>query len=222
MGKKIIIVLGLILGAVTSSYAALTPISYPTGYNERWLNVNKPDGTLSVLDYLFGANNYVRIDDALDTMWATSSGADVRAVAKYAANSQNLWAGSQNLFSITGDNFASLTSGQNVNLNLPGEFNFLDNSGGVIWSSIPGANPDGLDHMVTFEITNHGGTNYSVGDYVIAWEDLGKGGDYDYNDMVFCLHNISPVVTPEPATMALFGLGLFGLAFTGKKRKQKL
>ena len=208
----------LVLGLASSSYAALTPISYPTYYNERWLDVNKPNGQLSVLEYLFGANNWTRVDDATDSLWSAGSEANVRAVAKYAAYSQNIWAGSENLFSVTSGNFASLTTGTTAAINQAGEFRFLDKSGGIDWSSIFGDNPDFRDHMVTFRITNHGGVNYSVGDYIIAWEDRGNGGDYDYNDMVFRLHNVSPA-TPEPATMSLLGLGLLGLAGLKKKKR---
>ena len=66
--------------------------------------------------------------------------------------------------------------------------------------------------MVTFRVTGLGpSANYSIGDYLIAFED---GTDMDYNDMVFLLHNVNPgnpPATPEPISMALVGLGLVGV-----------
>ena len=214
----VVIIACLVLGAATSSYAALTPVSYPTDYSERWLDANKPNGQLSILEYLFGADNWTRVDDTTDQSWYAGLGAEVRAVAKYAGYSQNIWAGSDDLFSITSSNFASLTTGATAAITQTGKFNFFNKSGGIDWSSISSANPDARDHMVTFKITNHGGTNYSIGDYVIAWEDRGRGGDYDYNDTVFRLHNVTPA-TPEPASLSLLGMGLLGLLGFRKKVK---
>ena len=44
----------------------------------------------------------------------------------------------------------------------------------------------------------------------VAWEDR-LHGDYDYNDLIFAFTDPAVAVT-EPATLALFGMGLFGLA----------
>jgi len=52
------------------------------------------------------------------------------------------------------------------------------------------------------------------GKYWIGMEDLKTGSDYDYNDMVV---KVSQVSVPEPTTMLLLGLGLLGLA--GIRRK---
>ena len=43
----------------------------------------------------------------------------------------------------------------------------------------------------------------------VGWEDR-LHGDYDYNDLIFAFTD-PPAELDEPATLALFGIGLFGL-----------
>ncbi|MCK4627449.1 MAG: hypothetical protein KAT56_00525 [Sedimentisphaerales bacterium] len=98
-----------------------------------------------------------------------------------------------------------------------------------IWSSAPsdnvvmpkGAAGDGIDHMITFQVTgNDGYSNNTVGNYIIAWEDLmadntwGKF-DGDYGDLVVELSGVHPV--PEPYSIALFSLA--GLALLRYPRR---
>ncbi|NER08153.1 MAG: PEP-CTERM sorting domain-containing protein [Okeania sp. SIO3C4] len=71
----------------------------------------------------------------------------------------------------------------------------------------------GLDHAIFFE-TNKG--------YTMAFEDIVGGGDVDYEDLVV---NFNPTdgsgfnPTPEPGTMLLLGLGLFGAVVVRKRKK---
>lgn len=56
-------------------------------------------------------------------------------------------------------------------------------------------------------------------DWAMAFEDYAPNGDYDFNDAVFYVKDLSPV--PEPGTMVLLGFGMLGLAIYGKRRMNK-
>lgn len=84
------------------------------------------------------------------------------------------------------------------------------------------------DHMVAFEgdgsdkLDIFGTGIYgelAANEYILAWEDLAfPNSDYDYSDMVILVESVSPV--PAPATLALFGFGLLGLGFVGRKKNR--
>ena len=85
-------------------------------------------------------------------------------------------------------------------------------------------NTDGADHMVAYQgvgdqikIGDSSAGLWGANEYILGWEDLAGGGDKDYNDFVVLVESVNPV--SEPATLALFGMGLLGLTFARRNRK---
>ena len=57
----------------------------------------------------------------------------------------------------------------------------------------------------------------------IGWEDLtlDQDSDFDYNDLIFAFANTRLTEVPEPLTLSLFGAGLAGAAWVGRRRAKK-
>lgn len=55
----------------------------------------------------------------------------------------------------------------------------------------------------------------------IGWEDktAGQGSDFDYNDLIFAFANTQVTGVPEPLTLSLFGAGLAGATWLGRRRR---
>lgn len=195
------------LFGATSAHAGFTSVS-PTPYgSER--------DVAEILDHVYGSTvTATRIDDSSDQLWSGVL-TSIKALARFAGQSQDFG-------TVNGGVFTSLmnTSGTgysilgNVSASLPltlDDVAFGRKGGGTIVSSDQSANGDGLDHMVTYQLTGAGITTPT---YVLFFEDLIGGGDRDYNDLAveltFAAAPGDPVAVPLPAAAVMGVVTLAG------------
>ncbi|WP_395747689.1 DUF4114 domain-containing protein [Prosthecobacter sp.] len=91
------------------------------------------------------------------------------------------------------------------------------NGGKNVYSTTGTANPDKINHVVAFAMSN---SPYLI----IGFEDLFGGGDRDFNDLLFAVEigaaNVASLIaTPEPAAWLSLA-GLLGMVFWSNSRRR--
>lgn len=160
----------------------------------------------------------VNIDDALfnlstqDLFVLADGDVNVTFISKTAAHNSDLFLTGtpdsilNNHVANPGDMFdlGSFTAGTQL------AFNIVNNVTGYnYFSGLPSENPDNTLHALFTVIDSD--------TIEIGFEDLFAGGDKDYDDLVFQVHNVSLV--PEPSTVAMMLGGLFVVSRMRKRTK---
>ena len=85
---------------------------------------------------------------------------------------------------------------------------------------------DGLDHMVTYQITGEGlidlGYAADATVWLLFWDDQNfPGTDRDFNDLTIEIVAVAMSV-PLPASVVIAGVGLFGMMLRRRKLAEQL
>lgn len=95
------------------------------------------------------------------------------------------------------------------------KFNLVNANNGNLWASgAASQNSDDMFHTKTWY-------NADEGYALVGFEDLSKsqGADWDYNDLVFRVNNVSVTPVPEPTTLAMVAGGVGVLVARARRKK---
>ena len=190
-----------------SAWVAMGSRIDPVGNAIDWTN-----GTLSAIrvdDSAIGGvmnTNFMSPGSATDQLW-TGGPVSAIAQARYAGFSQEFG------YRPVGGDYVKLmdVSGYGLGVSGSGTLNgdptavwsWIRDGSGQQYSSDNTLNSDGLDHLVTYQLS---GFNDGLNHWLLCWEDLPNLGDADYNDLVV---EVTAAV-PEPGTVGLILAGAIG------------
>ena len=222
-GNDLYDVVNAIQGSSFTNNAQLDSYQY-LGQDSVWQNLTGPggDATFTLIGVGAGAYDTLRVYD-------TANPGTKLNIAEATG------------FGLTGDGsllnpfpafISPLAGGTQFGWNV---YSILDSA--TEWDSDPTKNSDGLDHMITYRLTDLIGKSayldlggeapveYTFQDpYLIGFEDLalkdGKLGDEDFNDLVYVVDRVAPVA-PEPISTALFLTGGATMAGALIRRRRK-